>query len=146
MLEDVAAVDNLFKIMDIEDKKLTKISRIGKYDTERETRRTTLFQTDSNLTKVLILKSTRKLAKNEEYENPIYLSAELNADDSKRGNECLKRRRELIDKGIDQKILKIRNFSIETLVGKQWIPIEQNESVNMKPQAKQGHFVRDNSH
>ena len=43
----------------------------------------------------------RKLDKNEEYEKALYLSAELNAEDSKRGNECLKRRRELIDKGID---------------------------------------------
>ena len=56
VLEDVAAIDNLFKIMDIEDKKLTKISRIWKYDTERETRRTILFLLDSNLTKSIDFK------------------------------------------------------------------------------------------
>ena len=42
-------------------------------------------------------------------------------------------RRELIDKGMDQKLIRIRKFSIENLVDKQWIPIEEKESVNMKP-------------
>ena len=79
MLEDFAAVQKLLKFMDIKDKMLNKISRIGKYDPKRETPRTFLFQTDGNLTKDLILKSKRKLAKDEKYEKPIYLSPGLNA-------------------------------------------------------------------
>ena len=50
-------------------------------------------------------------------------------------------RRELIDKGMDQKLLRIRKFSIENLVDKQWIPIEEKECVNMKPQAEQVRWV-----
>ena len=79
MLEDFAAVQKLLKFMDIKDKTLNKISRIGKYDSKRETPRTFLFQTESNLKKDLILKSKRKLAKNEKYGKPIHLSPELNA-------------------------------------------------------------------
>ena len=119
MLKEVAAVDKLLKFMEIEDRKLTKISRFGKYDPKRETPRTFLFKTDSSSTKELIFKSTHEIAKFEEYEKPIYLSAELHVVDSKRENECLKRRREFIDKVIDRKLLRIRNFLIETLVGKQ---------------------------
>ena len=55
MLEDVAAVDKLLKFMDIKDKTLNKISRIGKHDPKRETPRTFLFQTDSNLKKDFII-------------------------------------------------------------------------------------------
>ena len=43
MLEDFAAVQKLLKFMDIKDKTLNKISRIGKYDPKRETPRTFLF-------------------------------------------------------------------------------------------------------
>ena len=70
--------------MDIEDRKLTQVVSIGKYDRKGETPRTLLFHTENNLNKDLILKSTRKLKDYEEYAEPVYLSVELNAGDSKK--------------------------------------------------------------
>ena len=95
--------------MDIEDRKLTKVVRIGKNDQKRENSRTLLFHTENNLSKDLILKSTRKLKDYEKYAKSVYLSAELNAEDSKKENACLKKRKEIIAKGTDRRCIRIRN-------------------------------------
>ena len=36
MLDDIAAIGKLLKFMDIEDRKLTKVVRIGEYDQKRD--------------------------------------------------------------------------------------------------------------
>ena len=70
--------------MDIEDRKLTKLVKIGKHDQKRENPQTLFFLTENNLSKELILNSTRILKDNEEYVKSVYLSAELHAEDSKK--------------------------------------------------------------
>ena len=136
MLDDIAAIDKLLKFMDFEDRMLTKIVRIGNYDQKRETRRTLRFHTENNLIKDLILKSTRKLKDYEAYAKPVYLCAELNAEDSKKENACLKRRKELTEKGTDRRCIRIRNLTLEFRVNNEWITedeIEDQKTAN-KPE------------
>ena len=54
---------------------------------------------------------------------PIFLSAELNKDDAMKENEALKLRRQLIDKGIDPKILRVRNLTLQKLRNGVWSTI-----------------------
>ena len=65
MLEDVAAVDKLLKFIDIENRILTQICRIGTFDIKVRLPGEYFFKQIPNLTKELILKSIRKLAKYE---------------------------------------------------------------------------------
>ena len=100
---------------------------------KRETPRTLLFHTENNLSNDLILKSTRKLKDYEEYAKPVNLSSELNAEDSKRENACLKRRKELIEKGTDRRCIRIRNLTLEFRVNNEWITedkIEDQKTAN----------------
>ena len=61
MLEDLNYVEQILSHLEIEDQKLVKITRLGKYDLEKKKARPLLVRTDSEFTRDLIVKSAHNL-------------------------------------------------------------------------------------
>ena len=59
--------------------------------------------------------------------------------DTKKQNECLKKRRELIDSDENQltsKDIRIKNLTIEIMENKKWIPLEKSTYGDEKSDSK----------
>ena len=100
MLNDVAAINKSLKFMNIEDKELAEKDRIGENNVKRIIPRTLRFNNESNWSKESILKSNEKLTKYKKYSWAVYLSPEINLENSEKNNERLKTKRDLILEGI----------------------------------------------
>ena len=94
--------------------KITKLSRVGQYDKNKGPW-TILFDLETQVDTDQAVKSAYKLKTYRIQSKPIFLSAELNKDDAMKENEALKLGRQLIDKGIDPKILRVRNLALQKL-------------------------------
>lgn len=132
---DLARVDELLTYLEVPDRKLTRATRLGKVDSEKKAPRTLLINTENPISKDLILKSAHRLKEYKVYDNPIYIMAELNASDAKIHNECLRKRRELIDdkeNGLTSMQIRVRNLKVEVLKGKKWSAITDNEKAAEK--------------
>ena len=110
MQEDLGTIDRILAFLQIDDRKLSKATRIGKFNPDKGPR-TLLFNTESSVSKNLILKSTSKLKDFSELR--VFISPELSKADAEKENNCLKKRRELIVKSHDPSKIKIRNFKLE---------------------------------
>ena len=132
MLEDLNYVEQILSHLEIEDQKLVKITRLGKYDLEKKKARPLLVRTDSEFTRDLIVKSAHNLKhfQIDDNKSPIYISPELNPEDSKKHRECLIRRRKLIDdkeNDLTSYHIRIRNLKIQIRLNNKWTPIEKTD-------------------
>ena len=126
---DLAEVEKLLEHLNVEDKKLTKAQRLGKYDASKQQPRTLLINTENPISRDLIPRAAHKLKDYHPYQKPVYVNSELNSTDTKKQNECLKKRRELIDSDENQLTLidiRVKNLIIEILQNKKWIQLEKS--------------------
>ena len=66
----------------------------------------------------MILRSAYKL---KEYNQAVYINPELNSTDTKKQNECLKKRRPPIDdknNNLNTKDIRVKNFGVEIYVNR----------------------------
>ena len=131
MQEDISQIYHILDFLEIEDRKLTKITRIGKFDPDKGPR-TILFNTESSISKNLILKSTHKLKDFDDLR--VFISSELTKEEAEKENNCLKKRRELISNGIEAKILRVRNLTLEVKENGNWVKFETSQVA--KPEDK----------
>ena len=125
---DLAEVEKLLEHPNVEYKKLTKAQRLGKYDASKQQSRTLLINTENPISRDLILRTAHKLKDYHPYRKPVYVNPELNSTDTKKQNECLKKRRELIDSDENQltsQDIRVKNLIIEIMENKKWIPLEK---------------------
>ena len=86
---EMAAVEEMLVFLNIEDKKLSKIHRIGRYDSTKTVARTLLIHLENPISKDLVLKSAYCLM---DFNKQVFVSPELSPLDAKKENECLKTR------------------------------------------------------
>ena len=116
---EMAAVEEMLDFLNIEDKKLSKIHRIGRYDSAKTVSRTLLIHLENPISKDLVLKSAYRL---KDFNKQVFVSPELSPVDAKKENECLKIRRKLIDENkFDRKEIRIRNLTVEVKVNGAWV-------------------------
>ena len=125
MQEDLGTIDRILAFLQIDDRKLSKATRIGKFNPDKGPC-TLLFNTESSISKNLILKSTSKLKDFSELR--VFISPELSKADAKKENNCLKKRRELIVKNHDPSKIKIRNLKLELKENEKWIVYEESKT------------------
>ena len=125
MQEDLGTIDRILAFLQIDDRKLSKATRIGKFNPDKGPR-TLLFNTESSISKNLILKSTSKLKDFSELR--VFISPELSKADAEKQNNCLKKRRELIVKNHDPSKIKIRNLKLELKENEKWIVYEESKT------------------
>ena len=116
---DMAAVEEMLDFLKIDDKKLSKIHRIGRYDSTKTVPRTLLIQLENPICKDLVLKTAYRL---KDFNMQVFVSPELSPVDAEKENECLKTRRKLIDENkFDRKEICIQNLTIEVKVNGAWV-------------------------
>ena len=125
MQEDLGTIDRILAFLQIDDRKLSKATRIGKFNPDKGPR-TLLFNTESSISKNLILKSTSKLK--DFWELRVFISPELSKADAEKENNCLEKRRELIVKNHDPSKIKIRNLKLELKENEKWIVYEESKT------------------
>ena len=139
MQEDLCHVEQILKHLHIEDRKITKLVRLGKYNSENKRERVILVLTASEISRDLILKSVSRLKDYKYNDKSIYISPELSPKDAKKKeNKALLKRRELITSGIDSKLLRIRHLELEMEEGGNWVMIPY---VNKESQTSENDYV-----
>ena len=116
MHRDLENVDNLLKFLSIPDRKLSKATRLGKYDPDKGATRGLLIHTENQISRDLMLKLAYKLKTFDLFPDPINISRELSTEDAKKHNECLKMRREPLNDPTHQytsREIRIRNLKVE---------------------------------
>ena len=74
--------------------------------------------------KELVMKYAFRL---KDYDHAVFISRELSTSDTKLENDCLRKRRFLIeDKHIDRKNIRIRNSKLETKYDEKWVEYSEN--------------------
>ena len=84
---EMAAVEEMLDFFNIEDQKLSKIHRIGRYDSTKTVPRTLLMHLENSISKDLVLKSVYCL---KDFKKQVFVSPELSSVDANKENECLK--------------------------------------------------------
>ena len=84
MQEDLCHVEQILEHLNIEDRKISKLVRLGKYNSENKRERVILVHTASKLSRDLILKSVSRLKDYEYNDRSIYMSPELSPEDAKK--------------------------------------------------------------
>ena len=123
MNTELAKVDANLSFLDIEDRKLTKTVRLVKNCKVRKKNRPLFVRTASDISKNLILKSAHKLKHFSTDDHPVFVSPELNSEDTKKHDEYLKTRGEILDdlnNSLTAKNLRIRNMSLVVLQNSTW--------------------------
>ena len=116
---EMAAAEEMLDFLNIEDKKLSKIHRIGRYDSTKTAPRTLLIHLEIPINEDLVLKSAYRL---KYFNKQVFVSPEFSPVDAKKENECLKTRRTLIDENkFDRKENRIRNLTVEVKVNGAWV-------------------------
>ena len=87
---EMAAVEEMLDFLSIEDKKVSKIHRIVRFDPTKTVPRTLLIHLENPISKDLVLKSAYRL---NDFNKQVFVSPELSPVDAKKENECLKTRR-----------------------------------------------------
>ena len=106
---ELAAAEEMLDFLNIEDKKLSKIHRIGRYDSTKTVPRTLLIHLKNPISKDLVLKSAYRL---QDFNKQVFVSPELSPVDAKIEKEYLNTRRRLIDENkFDRKEIHIRIHS-----------------------------------
>ena len=115
----MAAVEEMLDFLSIEDKKLSKIHRIARYDTTKTVPRNLLIHLENPISKDLVLKSAYRF---KDFNKQVFVSPELSPVDAKKENECLKTHRKLTDENkFDCKEMRIQNLTVEVKVNGAWV-------------------------
>ena len=130
MLENRNYVEMILSYLEIEDQKLVKITRLGKFDMLKKKARPLLVRNDSEFTRDLIIKSAYilKYFQIENNDSPTDISPELNLEDSQKYRDCLIRRRKLIDdekNELTSHHIQIRKLNLQIRFNNKWTPIEK---------------------
>ena len=97
------------------DVKIERLQRLGKFDKERPTPRNVIVTLSNDWdVRIVLAKSAENRKRMKEM--GIHILPALSAEDAKRENMCLKKRRELLNNGITPSQLKIRNFELFKMV------------------------------
>ena len=83
-----------------------------------------LVKLDIEYSKRFILLSLRKL---KGYEKTIYISKQLNHEEQVIEKDCLHERRALLKCGIDEKQIRIRNFTLQQEFDKIWVDVQNSD-------------------
>ena len=120
---DMNAIEEILCYLEVEDKRLCKATCIGKYNPEKGPR-TMLLNLESPISKELALKSAFRL---ENFSRRVFISPELTPEQLKIENECLSKRRLLIDKHMFSNTnVRVRNLIVETKQGDKWLEYKDN--------------------
>ena len=93
------------------DVKIDKVQRFGKFDTERTKPRNAIITLSNDWdARIVLAKSSENRARMKEM--GIHILPALTAEDAKRENLCLKKRRELLNNSVLPSKLKVRNFEL----------------------------------
>ena len=84
MQEDLCNVEQIFEHLNIEYRKITKVARLGKCNSETKRERVIFVHTASELSRDLILKSVSRLEDYKCNDRSIYISPELSPEDAKK--------------------------------------------------------------
>ena len=105
------AIEEILCYLKVEDKRLSKVTRLGKYNPEKGPR-TILINLESRISKKLVLKSVFRL---KNVSRRVFRRPELTPEQLKIENECLRKRRLLIDNHMFPKTaVRVRNLVVET--------------------------------
>ena len=104
---------------------INDIIRLGKYD-ENKTR-TILIKIPNPWQRRKILLSAREL---KTFDTPIFLSRQLTREEADLENKALKRRREMIQEGIESKNLRINDGILYQKIGSAWSEIKLSHSAS----------------
>ena len=119
---DLAEVEKFeLEHLNVEEKKLTEAQRLGKYEASKQQPRALLVNTENPISRDLILRAAHKLKEYLPYQKIVNVNPELNSTDTKKQNECMKKRRELIDSVENQltsKDIHVKNLIIEIMENK----------------------------
>ena len=115
LLTDFAEVEAPLKFLNIEDGKLVKIQRLGKYDRNKNFPRTFLENTEKSVSRDLVLRAAFKLKGYNRYENAVYISTELNSTDAKKAKRKSKSEKllESSENKLTSKEIRVGNFTLE---------------------------------
>ena len=89
MQEGLCHVEQILEHLNIRDRKITKLVRLGKYNSKSKRERVILVHTASELSRDLILKSVSRLKDYRYNDRSIYLSPELSPEDAKKEKTTL---------------------------------------------------------
>ena len=93
------------------DVKIERLQRLGRFDNERPTPGNVIVTLSNDWdVRIVLAKSAENRQRMKEM--GIHILPALSAEDAKRENMCLKKRRELLNNGIFPSQLKIRNFEL----------------------------------
>ena len=101
---------------------ITEVRRIGQQ--QRDRKRTVIFEVSNPWQRRLILNSTTKLKSYNGRE--LNVSKELSQVEAKLEMELLKKRKERIDAGTQQNMIRIRDLKLYEKVGNDWTEIQLN--------------------
>ena len=84
---DMLAIEEILCYLKVEDKRLSKVTRIRKYNSEKGLR-TILINLESPISKELVLTSAFRL---KNFSRRVFISRELTSEQLKIENECLRK-------------------------------------------------------
>ena len=111
---DKRAVNLMLQHLNI-NTEITDIRRMGVFQAGRA--RTIVFEVATKWDKRLILSSVAKL---KTYKEKVFLSRELPPNEAKLESQFLKKRKELIDSGVDRKSLRMKDVKLQLKNGDDW--------------------------
>ena len=115
---DMNSIEEILCYLKVEDKRLCKVTRIGKYNPEKGPR-TILINLESPISKELVLKSAFRF---KNFSRRVFISDELTPEQLKIENECLRKRRLLIDNHMFPNTdVRVRNLVVEIKQGDKWV-------------------------
>ena len=82
--EDLCHEERILEHLNIEDRKITKLVRLGKYNSENKRERVIPVHTASDFSRDLILKSVSRLKTYKYNDRSIYISPEVSPGDAKK--------------------------------------------------------------
>ena len=100
----------------------TEMRKLGKFNKDRTKPHTLLVTLSNEYDRKLVFAKNRE-KRSELSDKNVFLMPALTADESGKENLCLKKRRELLDEGVEKFLLRIRNFKL--FKGNQEIPFEE---------------------
>ena len=121
---DYAEVQKILAHLNVSTE-INDIIRLGKYD-ENKTR-TILIKIPNPWQRRKILLSAREL---KTFDTPIFLSRQLSREEAELENIALKRRREMIQGGIESKNLRVSNGILYQKIGSAWSEIKPSHSAS----------------
>ena len=120
---DMNTIEDILCYLKVEDKRLCKVTRIGNYNPEKRPK-TILLNLGSPISKELVLKSAFRL---KNFSRRVFIIPELTPEQLKIENECLRKRRLLIDNHMFPNTdVRVRNLVVEIKQDDKWVEYKEN--------------------